>query len=73
MRRSILSERNLVIILFVMVVVIFSFAQADTNKIEKMYFNAGVPVSVSPGPSQTTKDYTQTEETSSIRPVSQLR
>jgi len=73
MRRSILSERNLVIVLFVMVVVIFSFAQADTNKIEKMYFNAGVPVSVSPDPSQNTKNFTQTEETSLGLPVSQLR
>lgn len=32
-----LSERNLVVILFVMVFVIFSLAQEDTKKIERMY------------------------------------
>jgi hypothetical protein len=48
MRRSLLSERDLVIVLFVMVVVVFSFAQADTNKIERMYFNDGSSLSSSP-------------------------
>lgn len=37
MKRRILSERNWVVILFVMVFVIFSLAQEDTKKIEKMY------------------------------------
>ena len=37
MKRRMLSERNLVVVLFVMVFVIFSLAQEDTKKIEKMY------------------------------------
>jgi hypothetical protein len=39
MKRSVLSEKNLVVILFVVVLVVFSFAQEDTKKIEKMYLD----------------------------------
>ncbi|MEO7983453.1 MAG: hypothetical protein ABI688_05155 [Bacteroidota bacterium] len=35
--RAILSERNLVIVLFVMVLITFSLAQEDSKKMEKMY------------------------------------
>ena len=35
--KPILSEKNLVVILFIMVVVIFSFAQADTRKMTAIY------------------------------------
>ena len=35
--KRILSEKNLVVVLFVMVLVIFSLAQEDSKKIEKMY------------------------------------
>ena len=35
-----LSERKLVVVLFVMVLIIFSLAQEDTKKIEKMYLDA---------------------------------
>jgi hypothetical protein len=35
MKRSILSEKSMVVLLFIMVVVIFSFAQADTKEIQK--------------------------------------
>lgn len=35
--RSILSEKNLVVVLFIMVLVIFSLAQEDSKKMEKMY------------------------------------
>ena len=38
--RKILSERNLVVILFVVALVVFSFAQEDAKKVEKMYLNA---------------------------------
>lgn len=31
------TERNLVIILFIMVLITFSFAQQDSKKLEKMY------------------------------------
>jgi len=35
--KTILSERNIVVVLFVMVLVTFSLAQEDSKKIEKMY------------------------------------
>jgi hypothetical protein len=35
--RSILSERSLVVVLFIMVVVLFSFAQEDSKKMNRMY------------------------------------
>jgi hypothetical protein len=39
--RRILSERNLVVVLFVMALVIFVFAQEDTKKREKIYLDHG--------------------------------
>ncbi|HEY6502505.1 MAG TPA: hypothetical protein VIZ28_00900 [Chitinophagaceae bacterium] len=45
--KRILSEKNLVVVLFVMVLVIFSLAQEDTKKIEKMYQDANSPVTSS--------------------------
>lgn len=38
--KAILSERNLVVILFIMVLVTFSLAQEDSKKMEKMYTGA---------------------------------
>lgn len=35
--RSILSEKNIVAVLFVMVLITFSLAQEDSRKMEKMY------------------------------------
>jgi hypothetical protein len=35
--KSILSEKNIVVILFIMVVITFSFAQEDSKKIEQLY------------------------------------
>ncbi len=35
--RSILSEKNLVVILFVMVLITFSLAQEDSKKMESIY------------------------------------
>ncbi|MGK2860520.1 MAG: hypothetical protein ACSLE0_01185 [Chitinophagaceae bacterium] len=40
--KKILSERNFVIFLFVMAFVVFSFAQEDAKKVEKMYQDAGL-------------------------------
>jgi len=37
MKRRILSEKNLVVLLFVLVLILFSVAQEDSKKIEKMY------------------------------------
>ena len=35
--KQILTERNLVIVLFVMVLITFSLAQEDTKKMERLY------------------------------------
>lgn len=35
--RGLLSEKNIVIVLFIMVFVIFSFAENETKKIEQLY------------------------------------
>jgi hypothetical protein len=63
MRKILLSERKLVVILFVMVFVIFSLAQEDTKKIEKLYENINSTTASSldavnnpEGRSKTTKD-----------------
>jgi hypothetical protein len=40
--KPILSERNCVIILFVLVLVTFSLAQEDSRKMEKAYQGAGL-------------------------------
>lgn len=38
--KAFLSERNIVVVLFVMVLITFSMAQEDTKKMEKMYSGA---------------------------------
>lgn len=51
--RRILSERNLVVILFLAALVIFVLAQEDTRKVEKMYMSGGSGVSsIAPPPAQ---------------------
>jgi hypothetical protein len=35
--RTILSEKNIVVLLFVMVLITFALAQEDSKKIERMY------------------------------------
>ena len=52
--RRILSERNLVVILFVVAFVVFIFAQHETKKVERMYMGhemAASSSSLSPSPS----------------------
>jgi hypothetical protein len=44
--KRILSEKNIVVILFVMVLITFSLAQEDTKKIEKMYFGGTIATAV---------------------------
>ena len=68
-----LSERNLVVVLFVMVLVIFSLAQEDTKKIEKMYLDT-YPSSASSSLIPTGSDLKEkTTEDKNIIPVVQLR
>ena len=42
--KRILSEKNLVVVLFVLVLITFAFAQEDTKKMERAY--AGINASV---------------------------
>jgi hypothetical protein len=69
MRKTFLSERNLVIVLFVMVLVIFSFAHEDTKRFE----------TIQPDPSTTTSSLNADENpatsirTKEIIPPVQLR
>jgi hypothetical protein len=74
MRRQILSERNLVVVLFVMVLVIFSLAQEDTRKIEKMYpvSNSSVVSSVDPAENPEAAGL-KTTAVKHIIPAAQLR
>ena len=52
-------ERKLVVVLFIMVLVTFYFAQADTNKIETMYQHNYPPVT------------TSLDKTNSVKPTAQ--
>ncbi len=45
--KKILSERNFVVVLFVVAFVVFSFAQEDAKKIEKMYHHGDGTVNAS--------------------------
>ena len=72
MRISGLSEQKLVVVLFIMVIVTFFFAQADTNKIEKMYLNNNPSVTTWLGVNQYAKEGTKTKETSQFIPAAQL-
>jgi hypothetical protein len=50
--RRILSERNLVVILFVLALVVFSFAHQETKRVEMMYMGNGSSFSSIPSPTQ---------------------
>ncbi|MGZ8558926.1 MAG: hypothetical protein ACXWWC_11350 [Chitinophagaceae bacterium] len=52
--KKILSEKNIVVFLFIVAFVIFSLAQQDAKKVEKMYLNAGTPGSSLIKPSKQT-------------------
>lgn len=47
--KSILSERNIVVVLFVMVLITFSLAQEDSKKIEKLYLGTTLAPVTTPG------------------------
>lgn len=48
MKKRILSEKSVVVLLFVMVLVTFSLAQHDTKEIEQFYFLAKPSASSQP-------------------------
>ena len=52
--RSILSERNIVVVLFVMVFITFAMAHEDTKKMEQVFQGTGTPpVSIISTPAST--------------------
>ena len=71
MKRSILSEKSLVVIMFIIVVVIFSFAQADSKEIEKGYINTNS--SATAGQAENAEANLKTTQTEQIIPSVQLR
>ena len=73
MRRRILSERNLVVVLFIMVLVIFSLAQEDTKKIEKMYPPSNSSAVSSVDPAENPEAGLKTTSVKQIIPAVQLR
>lgn len=46
--RRFITERNLVVVLFVMVIITFSFAERDTKKIEHLYIGVNATTATSP-------------------------
>jgi hypothetical protein len=73
MKQRILSEKNLVVVLFVLVLVIFSFAQADTKKFEKMFLESTPQVTTSIDQGENPEDSAPTKEVKKIIPAFQLR
>ena len=71
MRRSNLSEQKLVVVLFIMVLITFFFAQADTKKIEKMYLDNNPAVTTSLDQNQHPES--ETKKIKQIIPAVQLR
>lgn len=67
--KRILSERNIVVILFVMVLVTFSFAQEDTKKIERMFLDSNSVTSQNESP----EIKAATTENKNAIPVTRLR
>jgi hypothetical protein len=67
MKRLPLSEKSLVVILFILVIVVFSFAQADTDHLEKASFNTDSPPTTSLEQSKTAVS-PQSTVASSLRP-----
>jgi hypothetical protein len=73
MKRSILSEKSLVVVMFIMVVVVFSFAQADTKEIEKGYLNTEPSVTTSLNKTENAEANFKTTATKQVIPSVQLR
>ncbi len=61
------------VVLFIMVVVIFFFAQADTNKMERMYLNNMPPVTASLDDNQNPESETGSAGIKPIIPVIHFR
>jgi hypothetical protein len=68
--KRILSERNIVVILFVMVLVTFSLAQEDTKKIERMFLDTN---SAATSQNENPEIKAVTTENKNVIPATQLR
>ena len=68
-----LSEKMVVFVLFIMVLVTFFFAQADSSKIEQMYLNNDPTVTTSVDQLQTPKAGIKSKEVHPDNPAVQLR
>jgi len=73
MRKSVLSEKNLVVVLFVMVFITFSFAEKDTKKIEKMFNQSSTSATISPDQTESTEAIIKTTEIKQVMPAVLLR
>jgi len=73
MRKSVLSEKNLVVVLFVMVFITFSFAEKDTKKIEKMFNQSNTSATISPDQTESTEAIIKTTEIKQVMPAVLLR
>ena len=60
--RSFLSERNIVVVLFVLVLVTFSLAHEDTKKMEQIYQISTSPTAESANPSIDKNEKTEGKE-----------
>ena len=47
MQKILISEKKIVVVLFVLVIAFFSFAQNDTKGIQKMYIDLNYPPTIS--------------------------
>jgi hypothetical protein len=73
MRKSVLSEKNLVVVLFVMVFITFSFAEKDTKKIEKMFNQSNTSATISPDQTESAEAIIKTPDIKQVMPAVLLR
>jgi len=67
--KKVLSERNLVVVLFVAALTIFSFAQEDAKKAEKVYQGNAIEPLLLAAPKQTANNIAPTAKTVSTTPL----
>ena len=65
--KNLKAENKLVVALFIMVLVTFSFAQKDSKRIEQLYVRAGQPQPLL-APQDTQKEISQTSYLARISP-----
>jgi hypothetical protein len=71
--RKALSEKNLVVVLFVIVLVFFALAQEDTKKIERMYQDSSPSSTSSFNEAPDTEDGINAQEKANVLPGVQVQ